>query len=440
MQALSVSQLNRKIKNLLEQDVGEILVEGEISNLSKPVSGHYYFTMKDNSAQIKCVFFKNRHLKIHATLQNGQQIIAGGRLSIYEARGDYQLIVECLSENGLGDLHKIFELLKEKLNLQGLFAEGRKKKIPKFPNCIGVISSSTGAAIKDVLATLNRRYPHALVLIIPSEVQGKDAAPQLINAIIAANKDMRSDVLILARGGGSIEDLWAFNDEKLAHAIANSKIPIVTGVGHEIDFTIADFVADLRCATPTAAAEAVTPDGLELLAYCEILKKNITKSIGMMLEKQKVLLKFKIDKISSLKYLTVRHWQRLDYLDVNLYNYIDVLIMQKQRKLQLLVSRLEVNNPKVLLMHTKSRLLQLEDKILQALLKKLQDKKQAFQSLLATLNAVSPLATLDRGYAIVTTKDTLVTKCIDVAVGSLVDIRLMDGQITCEVLFNDKYK
>ncbi len=232
---LTVSQLNKQIKHFLEQDIGIVNIEGELSNLSKPVSGHFYFTLKDTGAQIRCVFLKNRHLSpFSSQLKDGQHVIASGRLSLYEARGDYQLIIDHLSEAGLGRLYQQFETLKNKLHGEGLFAVERKKPLPVLPATIALITSTSGAAIQDILATLARRFPLAHVLVYPSEVQGTGAAGQLIKAIQRANIEQRGDVIILARGGGSMEDLWAFNDEQLARQIAASTIPIISGVGMKL--------------------------------------------------------------------------------------------------------------------------------------------------------------------------------------------------------------
>ncbi|MDF1757424.1 MAG: exodeoxyribonuclease VII large subunit [Legionellaceae bacterium] len=434
MQALSVSQLNRQIKTLLEQDVGEVFVGGEVSNLAKPASGHLYFTMKDATAQIKCVFFRNRHLPAHKQLANGQQVCARGKLSLYEARGDYQLIVEQLTEDGLGDLHKLFELLKAKLQALGLFDAARKKPLPKYPNCIGIITSKSGAAIRDILATLQRRFPCANILVYASDVQGKGSELQLKNAIIKANADMRADVLILARGGGSLEDLWAFNDEKLAHTIAQSTIPIVSGVGHEVDFTIADFVADMRAATPTAAAEAVTPNILEISAYINILTDNMLSAMRGYLSTQALLLKHQLEKLSSPGQLIASHWQKVDYLELNLQNSIDKGLLVKQHNLQLLTARLHAQNPRLLLSQAKSHITQLEEKMSRLISEKMQTSEQRFKTLLSTLNAVSPLATLDRGYAIVMYDDRPVFNSNDVDVGDRVAIKLAKGHLTCEVL------
>ena len=385
----SVTELNRQIKTWLEQDVGEICVQGEISNLTKPSSGHWYFTLKDSQAQIRCVFFRNRQLAIHHQMGNGHQIIAAGRLSLYEARGDYQLIVDVLTEAGLGDLHQQFEALKQKLLVMGLFDSARKKKLPKFPSTIGIITSPTGAAIRDLLTTLARRYPLANIRIYPSDVQGKLAAGQLVLAIQQANHEACCDVLILARGGGSLEDLWAFNDESLAHAIAASQIPIVTGIGHETDTTIADFVADLRAPTPTGAAEMICPSRDELMAMLRNYEERLFSTLRRILKHYQTLVDHNILNLAQPKRMIANYWQRLDY---------------DERQLQ------------------------------QALTRWLMIKQHRLQTAVATLNTVSPLATLQRGYAIVTHKDSVITQVSEVKPGDALAIRLAQGTLVCAVV------
>src|SRR5579859_8203563 len=256
----SVSRLNREVRLLLEKGLGVVWVEGELSNFSAPSSGHWYFSLKDRDAQLRCAMFRMKNASLGFTPKAGQQVLARGRISLYEPRGDYQLIVEHLEEAGIGALRREFERLKEKLAAEGLFALERKRSLPRFPRRVGVITSASGAALHDVLRVLARRYPPAAVLIYPTPVQGGAASAGLVAAIELASARAECDVLILARGGGSLEDLWSFNDERVARAIRASAIPVVSGVGHEVDFTIADFAADLRAPTPTGAAELVTPD------------------------------------------------------------------------------------------------------------------------------------------------------------------------------------
>ncbi|MFA6037855.1 MAG: exodeoxyribonuclease VII large subunit, partial [Legionellales bacterium] len=272
----TVSSLNQSARLLLEEGLGTVWVEGEISNFVRASSGHIYFSLKDANAQVKCAYFKGRKNQQNNWAQ-GMQVLACARVSLYEPRGDYQLIVEYVEEAGLGALQKAFEVLKAKLQAEGLFASEHKKSLPAYPKCLGVITSPTGAAVKDILHVLERRYPILPVIIYPTLVQGTSAAAQITKAIKLANQQQRCDVLIVARGGGSLEDLWPFNEEIVAKAIFESKIPIISGVGHEIDFTIADFVADVRAPTPSAAAELASPDGEALLGYLEQMESRLTQ-------------------------------------------------------------------------------------------------------------------------------------------------------------------
>src|ERR1700747_477577 len=256
----SVSRLNREVRVLLERGLGVLWVEGELSNLSQPPSGHWYFSLKDRDAQLRCAMYRLRNSLVGFTPRAGMQVLVRGRISLYEPRGEFQLIIEHLEEGGVGALRREFERLKNRLAAEGLFAPERKRALPRCPRRIGVITSPSGAALHDILKILARRFPPAAVLIYPAPVQGAAAVPALVAALATAGARAECDVLILARGGGSLEDLWAFNDERLARAIAASPLPVVSAVGHEIDFTIADFVADVRAPTPSAAAEVVVPD------------------------------------------------------------------------------------------------------------------------------------------------------------------------------------
>lgn len=430
---LTVTQLNRHVRGYLEHEMGEVYVAGEISNLSKPSSGHFYFTLKDSAAQIRCVYFRNRHDRVGARSQNGHQVLARGRLSLYEARGDYQLIVEQLEEAGEGDLFRQFELLKAKLAAQGLFEATRKKTIPRISDCIGVITSASGAALHDILTTLARRFPLSAVIVYASDVQGMQAAPQLIQAVKRANHEKECDVLILARGGGSIEDLWAFNNEHLAHAIANSLIPIVSGVGHETDFTIADFVADLRAATPTAAAEAVAPDWLELSARLRGIQAQLTSAISRLIRHKQLLLNHEVQKITSPGRLINTHWQTLDYLSRHLHRVLEQSLAQKKHRLSLVMFRLNARHPGRLLQQARLHMQGLERTLIQHMDAKMSMHRQQFMSQLATLHVVSPLATLERGYAIATVHYQVILDSQQVGLGELIDVRLARGRLMCEV-------
>jgi exodeoxyribonuclease VII large subunit len=431
---LTVSQLNKQVKSYLENELGTVHVEGELSNLSKPSSGHYYFTLKDSSAQIRCVLFKNRLFGSPAAkLADGQQIVASGKLSLYEARGDYQLIVDQVTEAGLGELYKRFEELKNKLAAEGLFNPARKKMLPAIPKTIGIITSTSGAAIQDILSTLARRFPLAKIIIYPSEVQGLTAPQQLINALLCANAKPRCDVLILARGGGSMEDLWAFNNEQLARQIAASTIPIVSGVGHETDFTIADFVADFRAETPTAAAIAVTPNSIELLNALNNAISRLYTAISRQTQNHQLRLKHLLEKISSPRHAIISYWQTMDYLERQLITNTAQHINQKRNHLNLCLAQLQAKNPITQIEQTQIRLNQIVIQLNQCIRSKIQQLRFQMTSNLSTLHAVSPLATLDRGYAIASCKNKILFNTQQVSIGDSIEVRLAKGNLTCDV-------
>jgi len=432
---LTVSQLNRQVKSYLENEIGALHVEGEVSNLTKPGSGHFYFTLKDSTAQIRCVFFKNRHIgALAAKLTDGKKIVASGKLSLYEARGDYQLIVEQLTEAGLGELYQQFEALKNKLALEGLFNPERKKSLPSLPQAIGIITSTTGAAIQDILSTLARRFPLAKVFVYPSEVQGATASEQLIKALARANSDKRCDVLILARGGGSIEDLWAFNNEQLARQIAASTIPIVCGVGHETDFTIADFVADYRAETPTAAAAAVTPDCVELFNVLSTNFSRLHAAMTRLSQSCHLRLAHLVDKISSPQRTIATYWQSLDYLERQLLSNFTQIIHRKRHALDRYSTQLNANNPKTQIKQTQTHLKQILIHLAQQIRIKINQLNHQLTSNLSTLHAVSPLATLDRGYAIATKKHKVLYTSQNIHIGDTIEVRLANGSLGCEVI------
>ena len=431
---LTVSELNRHVRGFLEHEIGDVLVSGEISNLSKPLSGHFYFSLKDANAQVRCVYFRNRHtFAISHHLENGQHVIASGKLSLYEARGDYQLIVDELTNAGRGDLYHQFEALKVKLAALRLFDVTRKKPLPSIPDCIGIITSSTGAALQDILTTLARRFPLSPVRIYPSDVQGKQATAQLIQALQRAHLDKRCDVLILARGGGSIEDLWAFNEESLVLAIANSSIPIVTGIGHETDFTLADFVADVRAATPTAAAETVVPNWVDLNHKLQSIARSLCAVISRLIQHKQLLLRHNVQKIISPGRLIGTYWQTLDYLYRQMLQIVRQNIAKKQYQLNLITMRLNAQNPITTIQKARIHLDYLNNSLLQAMDRKATQVRQQLTKQLAILHTVSPLATLDRGYAIAMSYDKVITNSHKVTPGERIDLRLAKGRLVCLV-------
>lgn len=428
----TVTQLNKQIRNWLEYEIGEVTVVGELSNVSRPNSGHIYFTLKDQAAQIRCVFFKNLHRSTE-TFKDGQQVIAKGKLSLYEARGDYQLIVRELTSAGLGELYQQFEALKIKLSSAGYFDRAIKKPLPETPAKIGVISSATGAALQDILTTLQRRFPIADVFIYPCEVQGKQAHQQLIRAVTQANQDKFVDVLILARGGGSIEDLWAFNNEQLAMTIVKSQIPIVTGIGHETDITIADFVADHRAATPTAAAESVTPDKEELLSTLRFYENQLTSIFINKLNNLKTKLSHFEALLASPEYLIASQWQTLDYFEKQLVQSLRSYLNKHQHNVAILQKELASYNPRIQLQLSRATL-EYNQKYLTTLLQQYcQNLQQTLTKQMATLYAVSPLATLERGYAIASKNGEVIRDIDDIQLKEEISVRLAKGELSCTV-------
>lgn len=394
-QVYSVSGLNRAARVVLESGLGVVWVEGEISNLARPSSGHWYFSLKDRDAQLRCAMFRARNLLTRFKPAEGQQVLARGRISLYEPRGDYQLIVEYLEEAGLGALQRAFEELKQKLLAEGLFATERKRPLPVAPARIGVITSPTGAAIRDILQVLGRRCPSAAVLIYPVPVQGNAAPGAIVEALQLANARAECEVLILARGGGSLEDLWAFNDERVARAIAASKLPVISGIGHEIDYTIADFVADLRAPTPSAAAEAVVPDSAVWRARLMQLARRMATAIRRQLG-------------------------------------------DDARQLQLLSARLQRVHPGAKLQQHGQRLDELEQRLLRALNQRLREAGARLESAARSLHSLSPLATLGRGFAIATRSidGAVLTQAAQAPPGTAIDVRLAEGRLQATVTGN----
>lgn len=433
----TVSRLNNEAKNLLEETFPSIWVEGEISNFAAPSSGHWYFAMKDASAQVRCALFKGNQRKLGFTPKDGMHVLVRARISLYEGRGEFQLIADFMEERGEGKLRKAYELLKKKLEAAGLFSEEHKKPLPTFPKQIGIITSTTGAAIRDVLTALKRRYHCVSVIIYPTLVQGSTAAATIAQAIETANRRKECDVLILTRGGGSLEDLWPFNEELVAHAIFKSEIPIVSGVGHEVDFTIADFVADQRAATPTAAAEIITPDKIQLthslLRYQQLLSRQIQNKLANA-NKQLEWTQKHLHQLHPKRRLTERA-QQLDFMEVRLTQLQLKLFNQLLNKLKDNEARLQRLTP----VHRIARIAHQLDFYMQQFqhLIQLQINKQqtVLANAAATLDALSPLAVLKRGFALALDNDGHVVRSIkQIKTGDSLEVQLEDGKFVCEVL------
>jgi exodeoxyribonuclease VII large subunit len=432
----SVARLNREVRVLLERGLGVIWVEGELSNFSQPPSGHWYFTLKDREAQLRCAMFRAKNALVGFTPRAGSHVLLRGRISVYEAKGEYQLIAEHLEEAGVGALKREFERLKTRLQAEGLFALERKRALPRFPRRIGVITSPSGAALRDILHILARRFPCAAVLIYPAPVQGAAAVPALVAAVRSASARAECDVLILARGGGSLEDLWAFNDERLARAIHACSVPLVSGVGHEIDFTIADFVADARAPTPSAAAELVAPDGRACLEVLERTGQRLFSAVRRELRAVAA-------QLGSLEgRLQVAHpgvrlqqqTQRLDDLALRLHAGAQTQLQRDGRRLAEAHARLLRRAPQQLLAERRAASERLDGRLLNAWNTLAASAAHRLALAQRSLHAVSPLATLSRGFAIVTRPDgTLVSDAAAVATGEAIEARLASGVLSARV-------
>jgi exodeoxyribonuclease VII large subunit len=427
----SVSRLNREARMVLEGRFPLLWVEGEISNLSRPASGHWYFSLKDGQAQVRAAMFRNRNQLLRVKPADGSQVLVRGRISLYEARGDYQFIVEHLEEAGAGALQHAFEALKQRLAAEGLFAAEHKRPLPALPRRIGVITSPTGAAIRDILSVLARRFPAIPVLIYPVPVQGEGAGARIAAALRRAGERAECDVLILARGGGSLEDLWAFNDEAVARALYDSPIPVVSGVGHEVDVTIADFAADLRAPTPSVAAEAVSPDGQEWLNRLLRLDGRL---LGLLRQHQRQA----HQALEGLgRRLQAQHpgqrlrqqAQRLDELEQRLRRGLDRRLVRSRSELVQWRARLRGVAPAARLARLAGQGSELERRLHAAVERRLERQRQALQGLARALDTVSPLATLDRGYSITrrVRDGALLRTATAVAVGEEIETRLAEG-------------
>jgi exodeoxyribonuclease VII large subunit len=438
-QVLSVGQLNRRAKQLLESQFPSVWVEGELSNLARPSSGHWYFSLKDSSAQIRCAMFRNSNARLRFQPEAGQKVVIRARLSLYEARGDYQLIAEYMEPAGAGDLARAFEELKAKLNAEGLFDPAWKQPLPELPKHIAVVTSPTGAAIQDVLTVLKRRHSGIAVTILPVAVQGQGAAPQIAAAIDLANqlvteKRAAFDVVIIGRGGGSQEDLWAFNEEVVARAIYASELPIISAVGHEVDFTIADFCADERAATPSQAAELISPDIEELMTTVEGYKQWLISHIKQRLQQQSQQIALLSAKLKHPGSRLREQQQRLDELDIRLQQGWQKNLNHQQHRAAILATRLQANHPGQLIAAMKVQVANLFKQLKHASQQGLQLNHQQLQMQMQRLNTISPLATLERGYAIVTQEDgTPVTNSEQVSIGETLTAKLALGQMSCKV-------
>lgn len=432
----SVSALNRASRELLEGTFGSVWVEAEVSNLARPASGHIYFSLKDSQAQVRAAFFRQRQRGSARDLGDGDQVLVRGRLSLYEPRGDYQLIVEHLEPAGEGRLRRAFDLLKRKLGAEGLFDSERKQPLPTLPTRIGVVTSPSGAAVRDVLKVLSRRLPGVPVLVYGVSVQGRDAPAEMRRALALAVARADCDVLLLVRGGGSLEDLAAFNDEGLARDIVNCPIPTIAGVGHEVDLTIADFVADARAPTPSAAAEMAVPDGRTLLNEVRNGRARLTRATERLLQRHAQRfdqLGRRLQAQSPSRRLAEQR-RRHSRLQQALIRAGRQGIRLRHQKQQALGARLRVQSPARALARRKQMLTQLRVRLVRAASERRSVASRRLQSLAKTLHAVSPLATIARGYAVVRGATNVpVTDTTGVNVGDAVAVTLRDGSFEATV-------
>lgn len=434
-EVLSVGELNRQVRRLLESSLSVIWVEGEISNLARPGSGHLYFSLKDAEAQVRCALFRNRAQWLDFTPANGLKVIARVRVGLYEPRGEFQLVVEQMSEAGDGALQRAFDALKKRLATEGLFDPERKRPLPCPPRRLGVITSPSGAAVRDVISVLRRRFAAIPLLIYPVAVQGKSAPSAIVQALETANHRAECDALLLTRGGGSLEDLWAFNDENVARAIFASQIPVVSAVGHEIDFSISDFVADRRAATPSAAAELLSPDGAEWRRRLETLHELLRQRLNRLLIERRRRLQTLQARLQHPRRRLELLAQRLDEQEGRLHRAMQWCLRGETLRLESLGQRLRPHDPGQRLRQLRTRFEHLAERLLPAWRHQLESRRARLELLSRTLDTVSPLATLQRGYAIITRADTgqLVRRAEQIQAGDMLNARLAEGRLTCRV-------
>jgi exodeoxyribonuclease VII large subunit len=431
----TVSRLNREAKAVLEGGFPPLWIEGEISNLSRPASGHVYFSLKDAQAQVRCAFFRQHQRRLGLALRDGLHVLARARVSLYEGRGDYQLIVEYLEEAGEGALRRAFDALKQRLSQEGLFDVAHKKPLPKLPRRLGIITSPSGAVLHDILTTLRRRFPGIAVLVFPVPVQGEGAAEKIAGAIRLAGERGDCDALILARGGGSLEDLWAFNEEIVARAIYVCPIPVISGIGHETDFTIADMVADARAPTPTAAAEMLSPDRQEWLAQFARLEARLITSMRSHLRNRQQHLDWLGARLVHPRNRITLLQQNLKSLAQRLYLAQTASQRQARSELQALTARLHQHSPRPQLQALALTQHHWQARLVTAMKHRLELADSRLRQLMQSLHTLSPLATLERGYAIVQRPDTgaVVTDAGKVRPGERVRARLARGRLDCLV-------
>ena len=436
---LSVTELTRSIRGILETELPFVTVSGEISNLRRPYSGHLYYTLKDDSSQLKAVLFKQQQKYLRELPEDGQKVICRGRISVYEPRGEYQLIVDYVERLGAGELQIAFETLKQKLADEGLFDQDQKKEIPAFPCRIALVTSPEGAALCDFLKIALHRFPSQPIEIFPVRVQGKEAAPEICDSLATLNKHRRADIVVLCRGGGSIEDLWPFNEESVARAINASYIPVVSAIGHEIDFTIADFVADLRTPTPTAAAEAVVPNRQILSEQVQRLKLSLVRSVSQTIRDQKHRVYMQQQMLGDPRSLIAHNLLHLDNVYSSLIHGYRKYLYGSTIQLGDLTGKLHKLSPVQQLTYKQQWTRELTKRLQNVMSQHLDRKKSRLTAATTLLEAISPLGVLGRGYAVVRSgprekpPGELIHSTSQVSVGKNLEVILKEGKLECEV-------
>lgn len=439
IQYLTVQALTKYIKRKFDFDphLQNVYVKGEISNFKRHTSGHMYFTLKDEKARIGAVMFAQAARSLKFIPENGMNVLLNGEVSVYEPSGQYQIYVKSMEPDGIGALYVAFEQLKERLEKEGLFRKDRKQPIPPYPKTVGVVTSPTGAAIRDIITTIQRRYPIARIIIYPALVQGTQAAPSVANMIRIANERKEADVLIVGRGGGSIEELWAFNEEVVARAIYESDIPIISAVGHETDTTIADFVADLRAPTPTGAAEMAVPNWTELLERIENRKIRMTKTIKERIRNGRIRLT-NLEKSYAFRYPKKMYREKAEYLDRTMERATQLIVKmvaEKNQALQRNIRRLELKSPEQSINEARKKFQDRQKRLIKLADLILREKQKEFSRILQMLDALSPLKVMERGYSLVYSEGgTLIKTVEDVQPGDKVSISFYDGNISAQVL------
>ena len=436
--AFSVSQLNRQIQTLLEASLPWVLVEGEISNLARPGSGHWYFSLKDSKAQIRCAMFKNRNNAVRFQPKDGDLVKLRAKVTFYGPRGDCQLTVESMESGGEGALQQAYERLKAQLEAEGLFKQEHKKSLPTTPERVAIITSPIGAAVRDMISAFKRRFPLTELTVTPSLVQGQGAAQNLTKQLIRMDASDHFDAIIIGRGGGSLEDLYSFNDETLARTIFNAKTPIISAVGHEVDFTIADFVADVRAATPTAAAELLSPDSEHLIRQIQTLENRLSLSFERQLQTQQQKLDHLTQRMRHPSERIQIQQDKLSQLEKRMTQSLQGLLNKQRVKLEHADARLLNASPVQSIEQKHQQLENYQRRLSQALKQNLEQKSQAFASLVEKLNLVSPLQILSRGYAIASNEEGVVKSITQTKKGEMLKVRVEDGELSCQVTSKKK--